>query len=119
MDIRTTDYLFKKFIYNYVQPSCPNYFNRVYLCIEKQNNNNLKPIEGFYCYRHINLEDAEEHQKKHYNSKNNTRICLIPICKWVPYFFDRFLLNYKLKKHFWLGKHSLYYRKTYTNQKEK
>jgi hypothetical protein len=115
MDIRTTDYLFKKYVYNYnyPQPSPSNYFNRVYLCIEKQNNNTSTPIEGFYCYRHLNLEDAEEQQKKYYNnSKINTRICLIPICKWVPYFLDRFLLNYKLKKQFWLGKHTLYYRKT-------
>jgi hypothetical protein len=109
MDIRTTDYLFKKYVYNYVQPSSPNYYNRVYLCIEKTNLEQQHVIKGFNCYRHLNLEDAEEQQKKHYNTRN----AIVPICKWVPYFFDRFLLNYKLKKHFWLGKHSLYYRKRY------
>ena len=39
---------------------------------------------------------------------------MIPICKWVPLFLDPYIISYKLKKQFWLGKHSFY---TYTYKK--
>ena len=112
MDIRTIDYLFRNYIYNYVQPSSPDYFNRVYLCVEKKSPppHSSQVIEGFQCYRCSNLKEATKEKTK--KTILTTRSTLIPICKWVPLFMDPYLVDYKLKKHFWLGKHTFYQRKT-------
>ena len=110
MDLRTIDYIFRKYLYNYTQPSSPDYYNRVYLCIEKKNPHSLHVIEGFQCYRCSNLEEANKEKAKKQNS--TTRNTLIPISKWVPLFMDPYLLDYKLKKQFWLGKHTFYQKKS-------
>lgn len=31
---------------------------------------------------------------------------MIPMCKWVPEIFDKYILNWKLKNMYWLGKNS-------------
>jgi hypothetical protein len=109
MDLRTMDYVFKKYVYDYIQPPSPTYYNRVYLCIEKKNLHSLHVIEGFQCYRCMNMEQAnKEKAKKEISTK---RCSLIPICKWIPFFMDPYILNYKLKKQFWLGNHTFYQRK--------
>jgi hypothetical protein len=112
MDFRIGEYLFNKYIYPF--PPLPNqssqYFNRVYLCIEKKNNNDLKVIEGFNCYRFMNIDDAEIKKSEITSSKERTDV--IPICKWVPFIFDSCILDYKLRKKYWSGKHRLcFFRK--------
>jgi hypothetical protein len=32
---------------------------------------------------------------------------MIPICKWVPIIFDKYILNWELKNMYWLGKHTV------------
>ena len=112
MDLRTIDYIFRNYVYNYAQPSSSDYYNRVYLCIEKKNpqHHSLHVIEGFQCYRCLNLEEATKEKAKKENSMKT--VTFIPICKWVPLFMDPYLLDYKLKKQFWLGKHTFYQRKS-------
>ena len=46
---------------------------------------------------------------------NDFRHTMIPICKWVPVIFDKYILNWKLKNMYWLGYHTVinrgYFRK--------
>jgi len=72
-----------------------NWYDRVYLCYEDVPNNqpnNSLPIKGFKCY---SLQ------------KNDIRHTMLPICRWVPVIFDRYILNWKLKNMYWLGKHTI------------
>ena len=39
---------------------------------------------------------------------------MVPICKWVPPIFDKYIIDWKLKNKYWLGNHTLddgYYNK--------
>lgn len=99
-------------MYNIVPPSSNinlNY-NDFYFCIEKKNDSSSKAIEGFQCYKFSNLEEARKEERKR-NQDSTKRSAIIPICKWVPSIFDSYLLDYKLKKHFWLGNHTIFHRK--------
>jgi len=98
------------YIYNFRNPNKKsNYYDRVYLCVEKNKSDDII-IEGFHCFRFKSFEDADSYYNN--NNKNDstilTRSTMIPICKWVPLFCDPYIINYKLKKLFWLGKHSFY-----------
>ena len=99
MNLRTIDYVFKRYVYDYVHPSSnPEYYNRIYLCVEKKSPPSSQVIEGFQCYRCLNLEEAnKEKAKKEFSTSRST---LIPICKWVPLFMDPYLVDYKLKNIF-------------------
>jgi hypothetical protein len=99
-------------MYNIVPPSSNSnpYYNRVYFCIEKNNESPIKAIEGFQCYRCSHLEEATRESRKR-NQDLTKRAAIIPLCKWVPSLFDSYLLDYKLKKRFWIGNHSIYHRK--------
>lgn len=94
-------------------PKKSTWYNRVYLCYEdvrhNQPNDSL-PIKGFKCYRYNSFENADYMFKKEPN-KENIRHTMIPICKWVPQIFDKYILNWKLRNIYWLGKHTLYTRK--------
>ena len=119
MDISTIEYLhiFNPFYYcsNPKNPNNPNthYYDRVYLCIEKEkekekdkvNFNMIAPIKGFNCLKFNNFEEADA---EYYNnfSQFDRRSTMIPICKYVPFYFDPFIVDYKLKNKFWLGKHN-------------
>ena len=38
----------------------------------------------------------------------NKRHALIPVCKYVPYYFHPYILNYKLKQIYWNNHISIY-----------
>lgn len=95
-------------------PEDNKWYNRVYLCYEDTNLE--KPtthlsINGFNCYRFDSFEIAESNWKKNYlyENKYTIRHTMIPICKWVPKMFDRYIVNWKLKNIYWLGKNSFDY----------
>jgi hypothetical protein len=85
-----------------------DYYGRVYLCYEESNNkplNTYGPIVGFYCHRYYSFKDAdagwwEDRTELH---KQDIRHTMIPICKWVPPFLDKYILNWKLKNMYWKG----------------
>ena len=108
MDISTLEYLhiFNPFYYssNPKKPKNP-YYDRVYLCIEKENFNRVTPINGFHCFQCNSFEEAKSEYYKKF-SKLDRRSTMIPICKYVPFYFDTFIVKYKLKNKFWLGKHT-------------
>lgn len=87
----------------------PKYYDRVYLCVEDLRPNgepNLSlPIKGFLCKKFDDFEFADEYFQK-FTNKDKLRSTMIPICKWCPSFLDKFLVNYYLKKIFWIGRHS-------------
>lgn len=89
-----------------------NWYDRVYLCYEDVNNkqqNDILPIKGFKCYRYNSFENADSgwnNYKKEFH-KINIRSTMIPICKWMPQIFDKYILNWKLRNMYWLGKHTL------------
>lgn len=88
------------------------WYDRVYLCYEDTNFNRPKtysPIRGFDCYRYNSFESANA------GWKNKTDLCgldlrhtMIPICRWVPKMFDKYILNWKLKTIYWGGEISIY-----------
>ena len=89
-----------------------NWYNRVYLCYEElyrnQPNDSL-PIKGFKCYRYNSFENANKgwnNDREEFN-KMNIRYTMIPMCKWMPQIFDKYILNRKLRNIYWLGKHTL------------
>ena len=75
------------------------WFDVVYLCIEKQNDLNLNG--RFYCYSFNSFEKANNFKNMKLSLKPNLKATLIPMCKWVPMLMHKYFLNYKLKKIFW------------------
>jgi hypothetical protein len=104
-------------IYDEIIMKNPDWFNRVYLCYEDTNNSNtFSPIKGFKCYRYNSFETAKlgwNHELKNKNDQQYIRHTMIPICRWVPDIFDRYILNWKLREIYWLGKHTIYKQKKY------
>jgi hypothetical protein len=88
-----------------------NWYDRVYLCYEDVPNNqpnNSLPIKGFKCYKYNSFENADNGWDNVISlQKNDIRHTMLPICRWVPVIFDRYILNWKLKNMYWLGKHTL------------
>jgi len=88
-----------------------NWYDRVYLCYEdvphKQPNDSL-PITGFKCFKYNSFENADAgwHKDRHEFNKMTIRVTMIPICKWVPQVFDKYILNWQLRDIYWLGKHT-------------
>lgn len=89
----------------------PKYYNRVYLCIEDLTPTNVTnhnmPIRGFICKKFGDFEFADEYYQNMPN-KDNIRSAMIPICKWSPSWLDKYILDFRLKKMFWLGRHRVY-----------
>jgi len=88
-----------------------NWYDRVYLCYEdvphNQPNNSL-PIKGFKCYKYNSFENADAGWDNVISlQKNDIRHTMLPICRWVPVIFDRYILDWKLKNMYWLGKHTI------------
>ena len=84
------------------------YYNRVYLCYEETKNKTptiYGSIVGFNCHKYKSFQDAENQFFKDRKElhKLNIRHTIIPICKWVPEVFDKYILNWKLEKLYWLG----------------
>ena len=114
MDLSVIDYLhlFNPFYYYYSNNRDPKnpktpYYDRVYLCIEKDNSNTNTnaPIKGFHCFQCNSFEEADAEYHKKF-TKLDGRSTMIPICKYVPFYFDPYIVNNKLKNKFWLGKHT-------------
>ena len=105
-------------IMNQKEPKSPkknDWYDRVYLCWEDTNfrqPTTYKPIKGFNCYKYNSFEGAdycwneELKLKRKFENLNDVRHTMIPICKWVPEIFDKYILNYKLKNMYWLRDHS-------------
>ena len=99
-------------VLNEVRNKCSsNWYDRVYLCYEdvphNQPNNSL-PIKGFKCYKYNSFENADAGWDNVISlQKNDIRHTMLPICRWVPVIFDRYILDWKLKNMYWLGKHTI------------
>ncbi len=83
------------------------WYNRVYLCVEKSHSYGDK-IVGFDCKKFNSFETADKYFQNKYIQKDIGRHTMIPICRWIPQIFDKYILNKKLLKIYWLGKHTLY-----------
>jgi len=88
------------------------WYDRVYLCYEDTKfttSNSYSAIKGFHCYRYKSFKDADCGWNNSSTTlhKLNLRHTMIPICKWVPEIFDKYILNWKLRKIYWGGKISI------------
>ena len=89
-----------------------NWYDRVYLCYEDTNlrpPNTYSAIKGFDCYRYnsfYNANYAWDNNRKELH-KLYVRHTMIPICRWVPEIFDRYILNWKLRNMYWGGQISI------------
>ncbi len=84
-----------------------NWYDRVYLCYE---DTNFKPpttygsIKGFDCLRYNSFKNADiGWNNKTELHKLDVRHTIIPMCKWVPQIFDKYILNWKLRNMYWGG----------------
>jgi len=88
-----------------------DWFDRVYLCWEDTNfkpPTTYGPIKGFDCYRYNSFKNADiGWNNKNELHKIDVRHTMIPICKWVPEIFDKYILNWKLQNMYWGGKISM------------
>lgn len=84
------------------------WFDRVYLCYEDQPCDNTLAIKGFKCYKFNSFEDVLYTKMM---SQKNVRKLVVPICRWIPNYFDKYILDSKLKKVFWLGEHRIFHSK--------
>lgn len=87
---------------NYASKQNNDANDRVYLCVEFSNSNNI--IDGFNCYQYNSFKNADNAWNDKFVNNNVMRHTMIPICKWVPTFFDKYILNWKLKNLYWGGK---------------
>ena len=86
-----------------------NWYNRVYLCVERKEKRdyNSSIITGFKCWRYNDYHNADKGFK---NVEHlDVRHTLIPICRWVPQIFDKYILNWKLRNIYWKGNHIIIY----------
>ena len=103
--------LLTDYIANSRKPEENKWYNRVYLCYEDtdfKKPNPYSPIKGFNCYRYNSFASADYGWNNHRETeqKLEVRHTMIPMCKWVPEIFDRYILNWKLRNMYWLGKNS-------------
>ncbi len=85
-----------------------SWFNRVYLCYENTSSPSLA-IKGFKCYRYNSFENADKawnNDRKDLH-KLKLRVTMFPLCQWTPVILDKYILNWKLKNLYWLGKHTV------------
>jgi hypothetical protein len=87
------------------------WYDRVYLCYEDtdfKKPTTYNPIKGFNCYRYNSFASADYGWNNHRvtEQKLEVRHTMIPMCKWVPEMFDRYILNWKLRNKYWLGENS-------------
>ena len=82
-----------------------DWYNRVYLCLSND------VTKGFQCYRYGTMHAAD---RSHLTAKTST---MIPVCKWVPPIFDKYILNWKLKKLYWSGNIRIYHGYSQRNKK--
>lgn len=55
----------------------------------------MGPIKGFDCYRYNSFKNADFAWDKNKTElqKLDVRHTMIPICKWVPEIFDKYILH--------------------------
>jgi len=87
------------------------WYDRVYLCWEDTNfkpPTTFNPIIGFKCYRFSSFKNADYtwNNLRETEQKLELRHTMIPMCKWVPTFLDKYILNYKLRNMYWKGQHT-------------
>jgi len=75
-----------------------NWFNVVYLCVEKSGDN---IFNGFKCYPFPNIPQADAYLNKYLTNTKMKKYTIIPMCRYIPVIFHRVYLNYSLKKIYW------------------
>lgn len=77
-----------------------NYFDRVYLCICKQDEKELSKFNLAYKYFN-NIEEANLYKQAYLNSNSSipTLTKLVPICKYTPNIADKYILNFKFTNY--------------------
>lgn len=82
------------------------WYNKVYLCVEK--NGDKKRINGFNCYSFKSFVEADSYCKKMNFDKEDKRTTIVPMCKWVPIYFHKYVLNKTLQKLYWHNSISIF-----------
>jgi hypothetical protein len=81
------------------------WYDRIYLCLKYtdiNSPNSYELIKGFKCYKYHSLTDAYKNSPKVIKKYDNIEVgyMLIPVCKWVPNLFDKYILYRKLKNFY-------------------
>ena len=83
-----------------------NWYDKVYLCVEK--NGDKVQVNGFNCYTFTSFLEADSYCKKMNINKEEKRTTMIPVCKWVPSYFHKYILNKTLQKLYWHNSISIF-----------
>jgi hypothetical protein len=91
-----------------------NWIGSVYLCIQNSDISS-KNIDGFKCFKFKNFIEADNYfYKNKYKILNDSiiyRYEMVPVCKWAPFRFHKFILNYKLNNIYWKNNITLMVKK--------
>ena len=70
----------------------PNY-NCVYLCVNEE--------DVFRCVKYNSFQEANQKCNRLYcNYNKNIITTMIPVCRFLPVYFHKYVLHYKLSKMF-------------------
>jgi hypothetical protein len=102
----TESYILTSYLEKDRKPEENKWYDRVYLCYEDTNFKNPTtyiPIIGFNCYRYNSYMSANYGWDNHRETEKNLKIrhTIIPMCKWVPEIFDRYILKWKLRNMYY------------------
>lgn len=103
MSSLTESFLISELIHNI---NNDKWYDTVYLCIEKDKKN-TEIVNGFNCYSFKNFTQVDIYKNKQGFSKDK-RVAVIPMCKWVPAIFHKYILNKTLRELYWKPNISLY-----------
>ncbi len=88
-------------IINELKNSNNNFYNNVYLCTQNNYIGNTA-IDGFNCKKFDDFEKARDYYNNLPNDvKIKRRICFIPVFKYAPMSYDKFILINQLRENYW------------------
>lgn len=73
--------------------------NIVYLCVKEKEKTEHYSL-NFKCIKFDTYEEADTYYKKNYNRRQEEFSTLMPLCRFIPFYFHESVLNYKLSKLF-------------------
>jgi hypothetical protein len=76
------------------QPNDYN-FSNVVLCVKKNDS-----IDTFVCHKFNTFIEADKYFNSNYSNKDVINSTMIPICKFMPIFLEKKIIQYKLSTIF-------------------
>ena len=91
-------------IVNELKQSDTNFYNNMYLCTQNNYIGNVV-IDGFTCKKFDDYNKALDYYNNNVSSADKVRFrhCFIPVFKYAPMEYDKYILKNKLRENYWKG----------------